>query len=68
MSLDGAFGDRTGSASESSSESDDNDSTLLCLRSEFDNTLLLVRLDVPVLRLEKLAALEDSHGGEITVS
>jgi hypothetical protein len=61
------LGDLIGSASESSSESDDKDSTLLCLRSESDNTLAL-RLDAFVLRLEKLAALDDSHGGEPMLS
>lgn len=61
------MGDLTGSVSESSSESDDKDSTLLCLRSELDNTLAL-RLDVLVLRLETLAALDDSHGGEPMLS
>jgi hypothetical protein len=58
----------TGSISESSSESDDKDNTLLCLRSELDNTLVLVRREVLVLRLEKLAALESSHGGDIILS
>jgi hypothetical protein len=68
LSWDGTHGDLTGSGSESSSESDDKDSTLRCLRSELDNTLALVRRDVLEFRLEKLAALDPSHGGEIMLS
>ncbi len=49
----------------SPSESEDKDKTLFCLRSEFEKALVLVCLDVLVLRLETLAALDTSHGGDI---
>ena len=65
----GLIGDLVGSASESSpSDSDDKDRTLLCFKSELDNTLVLVCLDVFVLRLDMLAALETSQGGEIMLA
>jgi hypothetical protein len=64
----GILEDLTGSGSESPSESDDNDNTLLCFRSDLDITSALVCLDALVLRLETLAALEDSHGGEAMCS
>jgi hypothetical protein len=59
--LDEILGDRAGSSSDSS-ESEDNDKTLFCFKSEFENALVLVRLDPFVLWLEMLAALEASHG------
>jgi hypothetical protein len=63
------MGDLTGSASESSpSDSDDRDRTLLCFKLELDNILVLVCLDVFVLRLDMLAALETSQGGEIMLA
>jgi hypothetical protein len=57
--FDDGLGDTTDlmSASEDSpSDSDDNDRTLLSLRSECD--IMLAALDVLVLRLDMLAALE----------
>jgi len=59
--LDETLGDREGSSSDSS-ESEDNDKTLFCFKSEFENALELVRPDPLVLWLEILAALEASNG------
>ena len=68
LSLVDSAGDLAGSRSEaSSSDSEDNDKTLLCFKSEFENALVLVCRDVFVFRLEILAALE-SHGGLIMLS
>jgi len=58
-------GDFMGSRSESSSpESEDKESTLCCFKSVLEIKLALVCLEVFVLRLEMLAALELSHGGD----
>lgn len=56
------------SSSSSDSEPDDNDRTLFCFKSECDIVLEPVRLEVLVLRLETLVALEVSQGEGILLA
>lgn len=59
--------DDSASASGSSSESDERERTLFCLRSEVEKALTLVCLEVFEFLLDILAALEPSQGGETTL-